>query len=51
MSTTVFLSREYEPEGVVEKVGDKLGIVERQVTSDLERFKSLVESEGYATGA
>ena len=29
------LTLEYEPEGVVEQIGDKLGIVERQVTSDL----------------
>jgi hypothetical protein len=50
-STTVYLSLEYEPEGVVEQVGDKLGIVERQVTSDLERFKALVEDQGYASGA
>ena len=50
-STVVSLSLEYEPEGVVEQAGDKLGIVERRVTSDLERFKALVESEGYASGA
>jgi hypothetical protein len=50
-STTVYLSLEYEPEGVVEQVGDKLGIVERQVTSDLERFKRLIEDQGYASGA
>jgi hypothetical protein len=50
-STIVNLTLEYEPEGVVEQVGDTLGIVERRVTSDLERFKELVESEGYATGA
>jgi hypothetical protein len=50
-STIVYLALEYEPEGVVEQVGDKLGIVERQVTSDLERFKRLIEDEGYATGA
>jgi hypothetical protein len=50
-STLVYLSLEYEPEGVVEQVGDKLGIVERQVTSDLERFKALVEDKGYASGA
>jgi hypothetical protein len=50
-STTVYLSLEYEPEGVVEQVGDKLGVVERQVTSDLERFKALVEDQGYASGA
>ena len=50
-STMVFLSLEYEPEGVVESVGDKLGIVERQVTSDLERFKKLIEDQGYASGS
>jgi hypothetical protein len=50
-ATEVFLTLEYEPEGVVEQVGDKLGIVERQVTSDLERFKKLVEDQGYASGA
>ncbi|RBY79572.1 cyclase [Geodermatophilus sp. TF02-6] len=50
-ATTVYLTLEYEPEGVVEQVGDKLGIVERQVKSDLQRFKDLIEDEGYATGA
>ncbi|WP_409330676.1 SRPBCC family protein [Trujillonella humicola] len=50
-STIVHLELEYEPEGLVEKAGDALGIVERQVRSDLERFKALVESEGYASGA
>jgi uncharacterized membrane protein len=50
-STLVHLTLEYEPEGVVEQAGDKLGIVGRQVTSDLERFKRLVEDQGYATGA
>ncbi|MGK5171664.1 SRPBCC family protein [Geodermatophilus sp. CPCC 205761] len=49
-STVVHLTLEYEPEGVVERVGDALGIVERQVRSDLERFKALVEDEGYPTG-
>src|SRR3712207_8040908 len=29
-STIVHLTLEYEPEGLVEQVGDKLGIVERQ---------------------
>jgi len=50
-STIVYLSLEYEPEGLVEQAGDKLGIVERQVKSDLERFKALIESEGYESGA
>src|SRR3712207_7642176 len=50
-STIVHLTLEYEPEGLVEQVGDKLGVVERQVRSDLERFKALVEDQGYASGA
>jgi hypothetical protein len=50
-STLVYLSLEYEPEGVVEQAGDKLGIVERQVTSDLQKFKDLIEDQGYASGA
>jgi hypothetical protein len=50
-STIVHLELEYEPEGIVEKAGDALGVVDRQVRADLERFKALVESEGYASGA
>jgi len=49
--TSVHLSLEYEPEGLVEKVGDKLNVVENQAEGDLDRFKAFIESEGYATGA
>jgi len=49
--TAVHLSLEYEPEGLVEKVGDKLNVVENQAEGDLDRFKAFIESEGYATGA
>ena len=49
--TSVRLTLEYEPEGLVEEVGDKLNVVENRTKKDLERFKELVESEGYATGA
>ncbi|GIG34827.1 SRPBCC family protein [Cellulomonas pakistanensis] len=49
--TSVHLSLEYEPEGLVEKVGDKLGVVENTAAKDLERFKAFIEDEGYATGA
>ncbi len=49
--TQVHLSLEYEPEGLVESVGDKLGVIENQAESDLERFKAFIESEGYASGA
>jgi uncharacterized membrane protein len=40
-----------EPEGLVEKAGDALGVVERRVRGDLERFKEFIESRGQATGA
>ena len=49
--TFVRLHLEYEPEGLVEKIGDKLNVVENQAERDLERFKKFVESEGYASGA
>jgi carbon monoxide dehydrogenase subunit G len=49
--TYVTLALEYEPEGLLEKAGDKLNVVEKQAESDLERFKTFIESEGYATGA
>jgi carbon monoxide dehydrogenase subunit G len=49
--TKVSLFLEYEPEGLVEKVGDKLNVVENQAKGDLDRFKAFIESEGYATGA
>ena len=49
--TSVHLSLEYEPEGLVEKVGDKLNIVENQAKGDLARFKAFIEAEGYASGA
>jgi len=49
-STQVTLHLEYEPEGVVEAVGDKLNIVEKQATSDLEKFKTFIEERGLATG-
>jgi carbon monoxide dehydrogenase subunit G len=49
--TSVRLSLEYEPEGLLEKVGDKLNIVEKQAEADLDRFKAFIEAEGHATGA
>jgi ribosome-associated toxin RatA of RatAB toxin-antitoxin module len=48
--TSVTLFLEYEPEGLVEKAGDVLGVVGRQAESDLQRFKEFIEAEGYATG-
>jgi uncharacterized membrane protein len=49
--TRVTLALEYEPQGVVEKVGDALGFVSRRVEGDLARFKRFVEERGSETGA
>jgi len=48
--TEVHLTLEYEPEGVLEALGDKLHIVEKQAKVDLERFKEFMESHPRATG-
>ncbi|HUF53485.1 MAG TPA: SRPBCC family protein [Dehalococcoidia bacterium] len=49
--TRVMLQMDYEPEGIIEEVGDKLGFVSRRVEGDLERFKEFVEERGQETGA
>ena len=49
--TSVSLLLEYEPEGLVEKAGDAMHLIERQAQADLDRFKEFIESEEYATGA
>lgn len=48
--TRVTLSLEYEPEGLLESLGDKLGVVERQVEQDLNLFREYIESQGRASG-
>jgi uncharacterized membrane protein len=48
--TRIMLQLDYEPEGPVEKLGDLVGIVERRVKGDLERFKELIESRGAPSG-
>jgi len=49
--TKVMLQVEFEPEGLVEEVGDKLGFVSRRASGDLERFKEFIEERGRETGA
>jgi hypothetical protein len=39
-----------KPEGATEKIGDALGVLERRVKGDLERFKKFIEERGRATG-
>jgi uncharacterized membrane protein len=49
--TRVMLQMEYDPQGVVENLGDMLGVVSRRVANDLERFKAFIEERGHETGA
>ncbi|MFD3872101.1 SRPBCC family protein [Streptomyces sp. NPDC058623] len=49
--TKVMLQLDYEPVGLAENVGDKLGIVQRQITGDLKRFKDYGENRGRETGS
>lgn len=49
--TQLSLTLEYQPEGMVEKVGDLLHVVARQAEHDLKQFKEFIEHEGHATGA
>ena len=49
--TKVMLQLDYDPEGVVEHVGDAVGIVSARVKGDLERFKDFIESRNRETGA
>ncbi|HEX8996552.1 MAG TPA: SRPBCC family protein [Ktedonobacterales bacterium] len=49
-TTRVMLQLEYVPEGAVESAGSALGFVDRQVKSDLERFKDLMERQQRAAG-
>ena len=50
-ATRVNLQMEFEPEGLAETIGDKLGFVSKQAEGDLKRFKSFMEQRGGETGA
>ena len=50
-STRVSLDLDVEPEGLKEKIGEKLGFVSKRVAGDLKRFKEFIESRGAETGA
>jgi uncharacterized membrane protein len=50
-TTRVMLQIEYDPEGFVENVGAALGIVQRRISGDLQRFKDFIEAKGFETGA
>ncbi len=47
----VMVQIDWEPTGVVEKVGSAVNIDERRVKGDLQRFKSFIESRASESGA
>jgi len=49
--TRVELRLDYEPRGMVEKVGDALGAVSMRASGNLQRFKTFLEQRGSETGA
>ncbi|HET9689784.1 MAG TPA: SRPBCC family protein [Acidimicrobiales bacterium] len=49
--TRVMLQMDVEPDGLVEKAGEAVGVVGHQLKSDLERFKQFIESQPTETGA
>jgi uncharacterized membrane protein len=48
--TKVMVQIDWEPDGILEQLGAKIGSDERRVEGDLERFKELIERRGVETG-
>ena len=49
-TTRVTTQMDVDPEGFIENVADKLGILKARVNGDLERFKKFIESRSSETG-
>ncbi len=49
-STRVTLQLDHDPQGLVEKAGDALGIVRRRIKGDMKNFKQFIEQRGGAEG-
>jgi uncharacterized membrane protein len=50
-ATRVMVQMEYAPEGITEKAGDLLNVVQHRVKGDMRRFKQFIEARGSQTGA
>lgn len=48
--TRVMLQLEFEPDRIVEEVGDRLGFVSRRADNELKHFKEYIEARGRETG-
>jgi uncharacterized membrane protein len=49
--TRVRLVMAYEPEGVIENIGEALGVLSARLQSTVEDFKTFIETRGQETGA
>ena len=49
--TRVTLQMDTHPQGLLEKVGDAVGLTNKNAKGDLERFKTFIEKTGHETGA
>ncbi|GAB2602800.1 SRPBCC family protein [Pseudactinotalea suaedae] len=50
-STRVMAQIDWQPSDLVEKIGSAVNVDDRQVESDLKRFKELIEKRGHESGA
>jgi uncharacterized membrane protein len=50
-TTRVTAQMDIDPDGFVENVADKLGVLDRRVKGDLQRFRDFIESREHETGA
>ncbi|MFJ8622223.1 SRPBCC family protein [Kitasatospora sp. NPDC093550] len=48
--TRINMAIDFRPDGMVEKVGDAMGMVDRRVKGDLRRFKEFIEHRGAEEG-
>jgi uncharacterized membrane protein len=49
--TRITLRIEAEPDGIVDRMGEAAGFLDRRVQGDLERFKTFIEARRTPTGA
>ena len=50
-TSKIVLHLEYEPQGMMEKAADAVGMVTQRVEGDLRRFKDYIETRKQETGA
>ena len=50
-ATRVTAHMDVDPEGFVENVADKVGLIDKRIEGDMTRFKEFIERRGQETGA